>query len=148
MQFVGLFCLGLVVWGILSLRGTFQSRRLQLMRILIPSWRFFDEAGDHAILEIQSDGVTWVDALPAQPRPASALVFNPRGNLRFAEHSLLEQFTTDLAETPPSELHRFEESVSYQLVERLARQSVAPSTVSFAFRVRNLERVLWVSRTL
>lgn len=72
-----------------------------------------------------SEFKNWHRCLRCPPRRWKALVLNPEGNLYLAYGALLEQATEDAFETPKGCEQKFEQSVSYQLVEQLARDEIA-----------------------
>jgi len=109
------------------------GRALVWLRAFFPSWRFFEDLGPAPMLEWR-DGPEedalgpWRPALTMPPRPLTATLFNPKGNLRFAEHALVEHLLSDLDDVPDDAPERVTALVSYRLVERLVmaeRASVA-----------------------
>ena len=125
----------LAACGALALAGrrAVPGRALVWLRAFFPSWRFFEDLGPAPTLEWR-DGPDedalgpWRPALAMPPRPLTATVFNPKGNLRFAEHALVEHLLSDLDDVPDDAPERVTALVSYRLVERLVmaeRASVA-----------------------
>jgi hypothetical protein len=110
-------------------------RVLAMLRVLLPSWRFFDEVEGSPTLMLRSGAVTgelgpWQAVSLGAPRGPASLFINPRGNLALAHHTLLEHLLDDVAELDDQLDHRLdgaaaaeavEQLVSYQLVVRLAK---------------------------
>jgi len=137
----------LAACGALALAGrrAVPGRALVWLRALFPSWRFFEDLGPAPVLEWR-EGPTeealgsWRPALAMPQRRLTATVFNPEGNLRFAEYALVEHLLSDLDDVPDEAPERVTALVSYRLVERIVRaeRSAAPSEPAgrfFQFRV-------------
>lgn len=84
------------------------------LRVLVPSWRFFEDVEPGLELWILQ-GQAW------QPPPEvqNNLLFNPEGLLELACRDLVHAFTTDLEYRPSVELTEWP---SYQLLQNLTRQ--------------------------
>lgn len=119
---------------------------LGLVRVLFPSWRFFDDIQATPSLRVrwaEGDGALgeWRDLTPrVHRRWPLALVWNPTGNLRLAEHVLLERLMDDVAEWNERDSLGVESMVSYELVvhlvrERLAAARVADTAMRFQFKL-------------
>ena len=98
-----------------------------LLRVLIPSWRFFDAIGDHCQLLARVAGPDgrfgpWLALLGPPPRAWWNVVWHPDGNLSLACHSLLDRLQADLAAGDDDEDP--EQLVSYRVVLDLVRWSV------------------------
>lgn len=100
---------------------------MNLLRALIPSWRFFDGSGIVTDLQFRvsprdgRDFGPWRSALPNEPtRSFGGLFFNPGGNLRLACLSLIERLLEEEGEVT-------KESSSYRLVENLIRYRLRQS---------------------
>lgn len=104
-----------------------------LVRVLFPSWRFFDDVQVAPLLLVRlADGDdsfgTWHRLLASPPRAwPRSLLWNPRGNLHLAEHVLLERLLTEVADLDDSGSTNVDELVSYELVVNLVRTKLAPS---------------------
>lgn len=112
--------------------GIFRSMSVlpTLLRLLFPSWAFFDRAGDPPVLEMRvlaSDTPPegWQPVVQAPPRRWWHLLFNPHGTLALAEQTLVERWHAELEEGAETEVTR-------ALVERLvtvsAREAVTSGT--------------------
>ncbi|HMN68398.1 MAG TPA: hypothetical protein PKC28_07650 [Bdellovibrionales bacterium] len=100
---------------------------MNALRILIPSWRFFDDLGAVPRLEIREDGGEWrAFAYRAPAFSWSQLFFNPTGNLNHAIGNLLNRL---MLEDEPGH------TPTYALVEALARESLGRDTSRFQFRL-------------
>lgn len=102
-------------------RRAVESRSLALMRVLFPSWRFFEAIApaptlSHRVVDGAGEFGPWLDTLPPVPRPPWFWAFHPAGNLRLACASLVEHLAHDLDDGPRDGITA---QVSYQLVQRL-----------------------------
>jgi len=126
-------------------------RAIQLFRVLLPSWKFFDRVASVPRLWVRfsQDGKSfsdWIDRLPRKgSRDWGRLFLNPRENKLFAAHSLLSQF----AEAP-------EEGASKDLVVRLALHGLTGDPVldeslkaaQLQFRIEVFGRELFLSQPI
>lgn len=122
--------LALVIVVTVAPRAEVRSPAVAMVRVLVPSWRFFDTVGEHPRLlartvDDSGDGV-W-HALLAPPRRAWwNVAWHPEGNLSLARHSLLDRLLADVARAPDDDPTAF---VSYRLVldqVRWARRDGVP----------------------
>jgi hypothetical protein len=104
------------------------SHTLALFRVLLPSWRFFEEIAPapHLLCRFGSDHGDlgpWQVLLQSRSRTPLNLMLNARGNLRLACHSVLEHLQDDLETLPadrdPTDL------VAYQLVRNIVLDELA-----------------------
>ncbi len=120
MGFVAPLLFGLLL--LLSLRQSRQplaGRTWQLLRSLLPSWRFFEDVapGPELSFRVVVDGEQtgpWRSAIA--PAPPRAFFLNAQGNLRLAQQSLVEQLWSELDGVT---VDAATELVSYRLVQRL-----------------------------
>ena len=136
----------LIALFFLTLYGSGGPRvRMFLVRALVPSFRFFDNAAPVPVLLVRT--ASSVDAwgafravLPPPRRTLSTLFVNARGNLRLAYYGLLEQLVADLNHIPDDDSEAARTLVSYRLVQDLARECVladlAEGTVYFQFKLQ------------
>jgi len=113
--------LGLLLLVTLRLsRRPIQSKAWQLLRSLLPSWRFFEdvEPGPELSFRVLPLG-DWRPAI--EPAKTRGFFLNPRGNLSLLEQSLAEQL---LAELDGVEVSQAAGLVSYQLVQGLVEARV------------------------
>lgn len=105
---------------------------LQLVRVLVPSWRFFDDVQDvprlHARYGRDEDALgPWLEVIDVPPRRLRALLFNPEGNATLLRHAMLERLEADLAALDDRALAEGrvqpEQLVGYELVLNLVRCS-------------------------
>ncbi len=114
-----------------------------LVRVLFPSWRFFDDVQVAPVLVVRTatgDGGfgEWLPLLSPPPRawPLS-LVWNPAGNLHLAEHVLLERLLTDAADWDEARDGDVGDLVSYELVVNLVRTKLpVASTAPMRFQFK------------
>ena len=117
---------------------------MNLLRALVPSWRFFDKVGDvprlyHRSMDNSGNWSEWTPTLrPPPPRRFQSLIQNPEGNLYLAAQSLIERFAYEVAET--ESIDSIEYSVSYALTnrlvqERLREDGLKPLKYQFMIRV-------------
>jgi hypothetical protein len=102
------------------------------LRILLPSWRFFDSVAAPLALWVESDG-HWREVLFPHEH---GLFCNPRGNLSLLLYSTLERLLVELSEDPVNP----EQLSSYLLVQNLAAQNASEG--EYRFEVRDAEHVL------
>jgi hypothetical protein len=117
-----------------------------ILRVLIPSWRFFDEAGTVPTLwyRLTSDGNTWGDWLPCPgPTPKRSwmqLILNPTQSYRLACHSLVARFADDLESGSDS-------AVSRELIENLVASQAPRETSEFQFKLLHADDEIYASAT-
>ena len=117
-----------------------ESRTVAVLRTLIPSWRFFDELGAIPTLEFRlrapgGEWAAWQPAIGSGSRGPLGLIFNPRGNLNLACHSLVTQLATDLDE-------KTGHAVSYALVRNLVRSRAGGAEFQFRLLLDGEEALL------
>jgi hypothetical protein len=128
---------GLLIWLVLAPRKLVQAPAFALLRGLFPSWRFFEAISPQPRLSYRSAAPDqapgpWLDALPAEPRAASTLLLNARGNLFLACQALVERLDSDL-ESASGDVTQL---VSYRLVQTLvAERAAGAGRVPFQFRL-------------
>lgn len=105
-----------------------------LVRVLFPSWRFFDDVQVAPLLLVrratgEAEFGEWMPLLapPARRWPLS-LAWNPAGNVHLAEHVLLERLLADVAEWTEGSGQDVDDLVSYALVVNLVRVHLAASS--------------------
>lgn len=134
-------CVGLLA---IAPRAYCDSRVLRLLRVLFPSWRFFEQVSELPVLELRwgeaADALCpWQPALRRPRFSCGAFVLNPAGNLFLAEQSLLEQLQNDLGDVSPGAESEFEQSVSFRLCRSLAEHrlsDVAQGSAAALFQFR------------
>jgi hypothetical protein len=92
------------------------------LRLLFPSWRFFEAEDVAYLLELRvktphGEAPTFVPAIPAAERGVRALLYAPQHNLRLACHDLVERWVDELSELGPVAQARAETLPSYALVK-------------------------------
>ena len=102
-----------------------------LLRIFIPSWRFFDELGQVATLSHRTrlfdntEFGAWENSITKPTPSPAAFLFNPSGNLYLASQALVGQLMVDIqnlqGEPDPSLL---ENRCSFLLVQKYVEQQV------------------------
>lgn len=120
-----------------------RSRVVQRLRVLFPSWRFFEELGEVPALQVRVGASPealgpWRAALPPVPRRPWALLENADANLALAAGSLLQHLAADLGELPDDAPGGIAGLVSYQLTDHLAASQVArldAAARAYQFRV-------------
>lgn len=140
----GLACLGIICYFLLlilvtSLNGLgqkyFQGRTIYLLRALLPSWKFFDDAGDYPKLFYRTpENPSWQPVLAVPARKWRHLFCNPEGSYLLACGSLLQQLVTDMEDETAG--HRVESSVSYKLVKSLVEHTLKQKGIQrYQFKV-------------
>lgn len=107
---------------------------VSLVRVLVPSWRFFDDlqVTPTLLVRVARDGEAfgeWAPVLSPPRRSILHLVWNPEGNLLLAQQSLLERLLMDVGEWDERGATGPETLVSYQLVLNLVRAALAADGV-------------------
>ena len=105
----------------------------ELIRVLIPSWRFFDGTVDAAVLyhRTSDDGVSFLEWQQTLPKPQTRtwirLFLNAHENYLLAAHALMEHLKNDLED-------QVDPSVSIELIQNLVRLQ-APNTKHYQFKL-------------
>lgn len=102
---------------------------VSLVRVMVPSWRFFDDlqVTPTLLVRVARDGEAfgeWAPVLSPPRRSMVHLVWNPAGNLLLAQQSLLERLLMDVGEWDEHGAAGPETLVSYQLVLNLVLSRV------------------------
>jgi hypothetical protein len=112
-----------------------------LLRVLVPSWRFFEAEDARFLLEAR----TWREgeapsefrpAVPAAARGRWSWLFAPEHNLRLFCHDLIERFVFDLAERGPLAESEAEKLASYPRVLEIVRWFLRERGPGVRFQVR------------
>lgn len=107
-----------------------------LLRVLIPSWRFFDDVGHVSKLYYQIGPYgPWQPCFQPQQRHWYQLFLNPHTNLRMALNSIVERLSMEISDLDENKIS---ESITYQLVENLVRhqvKSIEPKAQNFRFKI-------------
>jgi hypothetical protein len=95
---------------------------MSLLRVLIPSWKFFGEAGQIPRIRYRF-GSTWREIgewvepqKPVVKRGLGSLFLNAEENLWLAKLGLVDRLTAEAFEFTPPQLSHLQEQISYQLV--------------------------------
>ncbi|MBX2988345.1 MAG: hypothetical protein KF802_10660 [Bdellovibrionaceae bacterium] len=102
------------------------KKAASLLRVLLPSWRFFERAGQvpqlaYRLLPSDPAPGAWIPCPAPVSRSWRHLVLNPRGNRNLAFHGLVERLMMDLNEWEDDRLNEFSSSVSYALVTEMVK---------------------------
>ncbi len=97
-----------------------------LLRLLFPSWAFFDRVTEVARLELRTLDhrgafTPWCSALVPPTRSLLALVYHPRGTAHLAQQSAVERFSVGVEE------QTFDQ-VAHDIVEAIAWRAVSVAT--------------------
>jgi hypothetical protein len=124
-----------LVWiaGALTCAALLGARRRELghpvfalLRVLLPSYRFFDDVFEAPTLRVRAGDAPGagelMSALVAPARRARQLIWNPEGNLHLAHVSLLERLVNDLADAGPLTHEEARALPAHRMVERLAEE--------------------------
>ncbi|MFN8573968.1 MAG: hypothetical protein U0132_18060 [Gemmatimonadaceae bacterium] len=147
MMALGLLIVVAVVAGVALLpRREVQHPGVALLRVLVPSWRFFDAVGSSPLL-LARTGPTpdtlgaWQIVIQPPPRAFWHLVWNPQGNLSLAYHTAVERLASEVDLAPTA--RDLTNSVSYQLVLNLVEttlRSTAGAQREHAVQFKLVER--------
>ena len=117
------------------------ARSPWLLRVLVPSWRFFEAEDARFLLEVR----TWregeapsafLPAVPAAARGAWSWLFSPEHNLRLFCHDLIERLVFELAEHGPLSESEVEKLASYQRALEIVRWFLRRREPDERFQVR------------
>jgi hypothetical protein len=133
---------------------SFQARKehhhgtLQLLKIFLPSWRFFEGAGHQARIfwQVAPSG-DW-KPLPRVTQPFGSLLINARFNEQHAFDSQVECLLNEIADVSrSSDAKEVERSVSFRLVADLIERRI-PDLAWERFKIedRNGVQVVLVNR--
>ncbi|MFM2417848.1 MAG: hypothetical protein RL385_2571 [Pseudomonadota bacterium] len=122
--------LGACTLGALMRRKTVNAPFLSRVRVLLPSYRFFEDIAPIPALFVKcvaspadEDDTPYVRALwPAPARRLRQVLWNPEGNLHLAHGSLLERLISELADADITAIADAEALTSYRMVAVLARE--------------------------
>jgi len=152
---LGAIALVIVVLAVLG-RHPIDSRCLALFRVLLPSWRFFEDIAPAPRLWCRvarrgEDFGGWRELLSAPTRGAGALLLNPAGNLHLACHAALEQFQSELEAAPPD--MPVGELIGYGLIANMVAYELktaepAGPELRFQFRLADGGHELLISDSL
>lgn len=119
---------------------------MNLLRIFIPSWRFFDELGQittvfhRTRLADQSDFGPWKKSILKPTQSPAAFLFNPAGNLYLATQAVVQQLMVDIQnlknEADTTSLEQFS---SFQLLQKhieLQLRKTNPQLVPLFFQIK------------
>jgi hypothetical protein len=123
-----------------------RGRGANLLKAFFPSWKFFEDCGDIAVLFFRvaprgQELGPWQECLPTPKRSLRTLLFNPEGCFLLASGSLLQQLASDLQEMEDGKESAFADSVSYGLVRNLVEYRITQSggdveNLRYQFEVR------------
>jgi hypothetical protein len=120
------------------------------LRVLLPSWRFFGQAGDPYDLFHRVEGAMgawgeWEPTFaPAKARGWAELFLNPEGNRRLAERTALDEFLQEIEDNGKAA----QDTVPYRLVEKLVRERLrekVPAGTAFQFKLHSVGEDLVIS---
>lgn len=106
---------------------------LARLRVLLPSWRFFDRAVRSPRLWLRRDDGPWLEVAAPRPTPWR-WAFAPASNLALAEQSSVEHLVAHIEELEAAEdeiaddASAIIESIPYRLVDAIAREHAHGAT--------------------
>ena len=111
---------------------------MNLLKILIPSWRFFDRAGDLSQLYFKAHTGNgnygfWQEVLIPPKRHLGNFVLNPQGNLYLASQALVERLVQEISEDDQGVMtpEFIEHQSAFKLVKNLVEVSLKERNSSF-----------------
>lgn len=115
---------------------------MNVLKLIIPSWRFFDKAGYIAKLEYrtksaQSDCSEWI-VWPTKPiLNIWSLFINARGNLYLAQQALIEQLLEDARSLQKNKTNNsLENTTSYKLILNALRAEIGKDSKDTFFQFK------------
>ncbi len=135
--FVAYFAL--LAWAMRRSERVVRGRWGFFLRAFFPNWKFYHAIGRPPRLHVRArsqDGQwqPWQLVYPRAARRWHHLLHNPQVNLALAGQNLVDHLAHDINDL--AEGGDITACVSYQLVCRLARQSLPAGTQAFQFEVR------------
>ena len=129
----------LLAWAMRHRSRVLQGRWWFFLRAFFPNWKFYHAVGRPPRLHVRArsaDGQwqPWQLVYPRAQRRWHHLLHNPQVNLALAGQNLVDHLAHDINDLP--EGGDITVCVSYQLVCRLARQSLPVGAQAFQFEVR------------
>lgn len=126
-----------------------------LLRLLFPSWAFFDTVAAVPVLEVRVlQGGTWSawhGVLQAPPRTLRSVLYNPEGTMHLALQQVIDRFAVEHEHEAPDAVTR---DMVESIAERAARAAIGAGN-AWSWRVRmempgtdTASRVLFTSATL
>ncbi len=121
---------------------------MSLLRVLIPSWKFFDQPGSISELFFQTsqDGRNWSawtkPLAPPIRRDLAHLLLNSWGNAWLAEGSLVEKLCFEFFESQKQSLNELRGTPAYKLVENWIRVEMRNQKIEakyFLFKIEITE---------
>ena len=109
-----------------------------LFRSLLPSWKFFEDIGDNAVLYYKTQNSTensdgswseWQTFHQPIVRRTWHLLFNPFLNLQLAEKSALQHAVAQLSTTESESL------ISLKIIESMVAGKIYSGTLAFQFKI-------------
>ncbi len=95
---------------------------IRFFRLLLPAWKFFDQAGHTPILQFRLEAPgsvgKWENVLVFSRRSRLPLV-NAKGNLILYKQGIVQKFTQHL-----SEISNYKDSEFFPLIKRMAQQKI------------------------
>lgn len=111
--------------GLIALlpRNESQNRGLFFLRVLLPSWRFFESHGAvpalyFRTLSAPNQNVDFIEFFPKKKPRMTQLLFNPQGNFDIVWRSYMQQLASDI-QTGSTSKDSIETHVIYQLLQNL-----------------------------
>jgi hypothetical protein len=136
------FGLAFVLVGLLPNRSGF-SRSAWLLRLVVPSYRFFELPSATVELEFRvgdADPHTWRGGIPNAERRFGSLFLDAKGTLRLYAYQLVDEFLFELAERGPTRLEVAEALPSFgrlkAIIEHYQVQELG--TGPFFLRIRDV----------
>ena len=136
----GFFLIAFLVVAALS---CLQTKRLALgsatlVRLLVPSWRFYEEVGEVPELLVRTGPTPhsmgpWENCLSP---PRRGVVLNSRENLYTACQGMVGQLVCEVAEWQDPDPRELARTVPYRLVANLVRAHIGSSQGCFQFKIR------------
>ena len=133
----------LTTFLLIAVLSCFRTKRLTLgsatlVRLLVPSWRFYEEVGEvpELLYRTGSDPQKLGAWKPCLSPPKRGLVLNSRENLFTACQGMVGQLVCEISEWEGPSAEDLLDSVPYQLVQNLVREHIAHKEGWFQFKVR------------
>lgn len=145
----------IVVFSLFKRTGVFLSNKyLNLIKPLIPSWKFYDDFEETSLLFYQikmpdGDFSDWAPLYQTPRVKASMLMINHQGNLILAAQSHIQQLIHDInehfEETP------FQETLSYKITKNLVSFALLkkyPAPFEYRFKLATVKETATIGEDI
>ena len=136
LYFIVLYFLLIILFSLIKFKEI-KSPTLNLFKSMFPSWKFFDESNDTPVL-LYREADDWKICFSPPKLQWWHFFYNPAGNFYLAYHSHLQQVLGELTVASVEEATRFQDNLSYKMLEHFVR-SKSPQS-DFQFKISSIKK--------